>query len=52
MNGGAVAHPALRDKPAVSPISKSAGVPVLHDLRAWKPAIQPTWKSALQLNSL
>jgi hypothetical protein len=41
-------------KPAVSPISKSAWrvdsehVELAGGLRVWKPAIQQTWKSALQ----
>jgi hypothetical protein len=35
-------------KPAVSPISKSAGRARSNDLRVWKPAIQQTWKSALR----
>jgi len=50
-----VAHPALRDKPAVSPTSKSARRWESHSLRVWKPATSPerlrgtqTWKSALQ----
>jgi hypothetical protein len=40
-------------KPAVSPISKSAGrryferVGLADGTRVWKPAIQQTWKSAL-----
>jgi hypothetical protein len=33
-------------KPAVSPISKSAGLAMSYDLRVWKPATQQTWKSA------
>ena len=33
-------------KPAVSPISKSAGLSMSRDLWAWKPATQQTWKSA------
>jgi hypothetical protein len=35
-------------KPAVSPISKSAWRAMSCGLRVWKPAIQQTWKSALQ----
>ena len=35
-------------KPAVSPISKSAVRATSCALRVWKPAIQQTWKSALQ----
>ena len=33
-------------KPAVSPISKSAGLSMSRDLRVWKPTTQQTWKSA------
>jgi hypothetical protein len=44
-------------KPAVSPISKSAGrrnverVEILTGRQVWKPAIQQTWKSALRSRS-
>lgn len=36
-------------KPAVSPVSKSAGATFLRALRIWESAIQQTWKSALPL---
>ena len=39
-------------KPAVSPISKSAGRTKFCSLPAWKPAIQQTWKSALLAGAL
>ena len=38
-------------KPAVSPISKSAGRATSRGQRVWKPAIQQTWKSALHFES-
>jgi len=53
-----VAHPAWRDKPAVSPISESAdhprdtGANGFNGLRVWKPAIQQTWKSAVLCGGL
>ena len=39
-------------KPAVSPISKSAGRANSNGARVWKPAIQQTWKSALLCSSI
>ena len=51
-----VAHPALRDKPAVSPTSKSAAhhPHAAHEnsqpAQVWKLAIQQAWKPALRPN--
>jgi len=39
-------------KPAVSPISKSAGREMTNGPRVWKPAIQQTWKSALRRSAI
>jgi hypothetical protein len=39
-------------KPAVSPISKSAGAQTYQRSQVWKLAIQQTWKSALLLSRL
>jgi hypothetical protein len=46
-SGGTALAVAQISKPAVSPISKSAGRATALRLRVLKPAIQQTWESAL-----